>query len=71
VIGGAIGGLTAALALLTRGLDMNVYEQAARLCELGAGIRISPNGTRILCALGLVQALTAIQVMPVAQRIHH
>jgi len=71
VIGGGIGGLTTALALLRRGLDVEVYEQAARLGELGAGIQISPNGTRILHALGLEQELGAIQVMPLRKEIRH
>ena len=71
VIGGGIGGLATALALLSRGLDVEVYEQAARLGELGAGIQISPNGTRVLHALGLEQALTAIQVLPLRKEIRH
>jgi salicylate hydroxylase len=71
VVGGGIGGLTTALALLTRGLDVEVYEQAARLGELGAGIQISPNGTRILHALGLERALSAIQVLPLRKEIRH
>jgi salicylate hydroxylase len=71
VIGGGIGGLTTALALLARGLDVEVFEQSARLGELGAGIQISPNGTRILHALGLEQALSAIAVMPVRKEIRH
>ena len=48
IIGGGIGGLTAAFALLRRGIDVEVYEQAPRLGEVGAGIQISPNGTRVL-----------------------
>jgi len=71
VIGGGIGGLTTALALLARGLDVEVFEQAARLGELGAGIQISPNGTRILHALGLEQALAAIQSLPLRKEIRH
>ena len=46
VAGGGIGGLTAALALLQRGFDVNVYEQAAELREVGAGLQISANGNR-------------------------
>ncbi len=57
VIGGGIGGLAAALALLQRGLDVDVYEQSPQLGEVGAGIQISPNGTRVLYALGLEEAL--------------
>jgi 2-polyprenyl-6-methoxyphenol hydroxylase-like FAD-dependent oxidoreductase len=71
VIGGGIGGLAAALALLKRGLDVNVYEQSARLGELGAGIQISPNGTRVLYALGLEEALLRIQVNPSRKEIRH
>ena len=57
VIGGGIGGLSAALALLRRGIDVDVYEQSAELKEVGAGIQISSNGTRVLDALGLEDAL--------------
>jgi salicylate hydroxylase len=71
VIGGGIGGLTTALALLKRGLDVDVYEQASRLGELGAGIQISPNGTRVLLALGLEQELQAIAVAPLRKEIRH
>jgi salicylate hydroxylase len=53
VIGGGIGGLTAALALIRHGVDIDVYEQAPELKELGAGVQISSNGTRVLHALGL------------------
>ena len=71
VIGGGIGGLTAALALLTRGLDVEVYEQATRLGEVGAGIQISANGTRVLVALGLEEALQEIQLNPLRKEIRH
>jgi 2-polyprenyl-6-methoxyphenol hydroxylase-like FAD-dependent oxidoreductase len=71
VIGGGIGGLTAALALLKRGLDVNVYEQSAHLREVGAGIQISPNGTRVLYALGLEDALRDVQVGPTRKEIRH
>lgn len=71
VIGGGVGGLTAALALLKNGLDVEVYEQAPHLAEVGAGIQISPNGTRVLHALGLKEALEAIQVTPLRKEIRH
>jgi salicylate hydroxylase len=71
VIGGGIGGLTTALALLKRGLDVEVYEQASRLGEVGAGIQISPNGTRVLYALGLAEALGAIQATPLRKELRH
>ena len=71
VVGGGIGGLTTALALLRRGLDVEVYEQAARLGEVGAGLQISPNGTRILHALELEKPLGMIQVTPLRKEIRH
>ena len=43
IIGGGIGGLSAALHLLKAGFDVQVYEQAPRITEIGAGIQISPD----------------------------
>ena len=57
IAGGGIGGMAAALALLARGHDVDVYEQAPELKEFGAGVQISPNGTRALAALGVFEAL--------------
>ena len=71
VIGGGIGGLAAALALLRRGLDVEVHEQAAELKEVGAGIQLSANGTRVLHALGLAEALARVQVLPSRREIRH
>jgi salicylate hydroxylase len=53
IIGAGVGGLTAALALIRQGIGVDVYEQAPELKELGAGVQISSNGTRVLHALGL------------------
>jgi salicylate hydroxylase len=69
IVGGGIGGLTAALALLRRGFDVSVYEQASVLQEVGAGLQISPNGVRVLCALGLEQALMDICFEPQGKEI--
>ncbi len=71
VIGGGIGGLTTALALLQRGLDVTVYEQAPVLREVGAGVQIGSNGTRVLYALGLEHALRAVQVLPPRRQLRH
>jgi salicylate hydroxylase len=60
VAGGGIGGLTAALALLQRGFDVDVYEQATELREVGAGLQISANGNRVLHELGVGEALRAL-----------
>src|ERR1700728_2763266 len=69
IVGGGVGGLTAALGLLRRGIDVDVYEQAPELRELGAGVQISANGTRVLHALGLKAALEKVQVLPAGKAI--
>jgi len=71
VVGGGIGGLVTTLALLKNGMDVDVYEQATQLGEVGAGIQISPNGTRVLQALGLEDALRHIAVSPLRKEIRH
>jgi salicylate hydroxylase len=71
VIGGGIGGLTCALALLRRGIDVDVYEQSGVLKEAGAGVQIGSNGTRVLYALGLKEALASVQVIPSRREIRH
>ena len=69
IVGGGIGGLAAALALIRRGIDVEIYEQAQELRELGAGVQISANGTRVLHALGLKKALERVQVLPAGKAI--
>lgn len=66
VIGGGIGGLSAALHLLKAGFDVQVYEQAPRISEIGAGIQISPNASRLLHRLGLRAAMDRLGVFPQA-----
>lgn len=66
IIGGGIGGLTAAVSLLRAGIDAHVYEQAPALGEVGAGVQISSNASRILHRLGLAESLAATGVKPVA-----
>jgi salicylate hydroxylase len=71
VVGGGIGGLSAALALLKRGFDVELYEQTSELKEIGAGIQIGANGTRVLYTLGLDQALAEVAVKPEARELRH
>ncbi|MBY8821528.1 alpha/beta hydrolase fold domain-containing protein [Sphingomonas colocasiae] len=56
IAGGGVAGLTAALALLREGIDVQLFERAPEMSEIGAGIQMSPNGTRILDHLGLLDA---------------
>ena len=53
VVGGGIGGLFAAKALLAHGLDVSVYEQAPALGEVGAGVYVTPNAVRQMQRVGL------------------
>jgi salicylate hydroxylase len=71
IIGAGIGGLTAALSLLKRGIDVEIYEQSESLREAGAGIQLGANGTRVLYALGLADALAEVQVVPERRELRH
>ncbi|HEX3958222.1 MAG TPA: FAD-dependent monooxygenase [Trebonia sp.] len=56
ILGGGIGGLAAAAFLHQAGLSCTVYEQAAQLREIGAGLVVAPNGARLLRQLGVLGA---------------
>ena len=64
IAGGGIGGLTAALCLARAGFAVAVFEQSLAFGELGAGIQISPNGSRVLHHLGLAPQLEAAAFRP-------
>jgi salicylate hydroxylase len=68
IIGGGIGGLATALSLLREGLDVHVYEQAVAVREVGAGIQISPNASRLLNRLGITDESATRGVKPLALR---
>ncbi len=57
IIGGGIGGLFAANALIAHGMRVSVYEQAATLGEIGAGVFLTPNSVRHLQRVGLESAV--------------
>ena len=57
VVGGGIGGLFAANALLAQGFQVSVFEQASSLGEVGAGVFLTPNSVRQLQRVGLGQAV--------------
>jgi salicylate hydroxylase len=64
IAGGGIGGLAAAVACSQRGVPVQLIERAAQLSEVGAGIQIGPNVTRILQAWGLGAALAQVAAFP-------
>ena len=64
VSGGGIGGLSAALSLASQGFEIKLIEQAAEFGEVGAGIQLSPNATRVLFSLGLEAKLRELCFVP-------
>jgi salicylate hydroxylase len=64
VVGSGIGGLTAALGLRQAGFQVDVYEQASELTQIGGGINMGPNAVRILRRLGLAAGLEREGVRP-------
>jgi salicylate hydroxylase len=60
IIGGGIGGLTAANALARAGIEVAVYEAAAELREIGAGVALPPNAMKVLRAIGVEGNVRAV-----------
>ncbi|HEY4922272.1 MAG TPA: FAD-dependent oxidoreductase, partial [Xanthobacteraceae bacterium] len=66
IAGAGIGGLTTALALAQKGFRVALLDKAEKLEATGAGIQLSPNATRVLIGLGLLDALEPAVVVPQA-----
>ncbi|QDZ00964.1 FAD-binding protein [Nitratireductor mangrovi] len=66
IAGGGIAGLTAAIAFASRGFSVRLFEQAPAFSEIGAGLQLSPNATRILRRLGVLDLLLPAAVRPQA-----
>ncbi|HST94380.1 MAG TPA: FAD-dependent oxidoreductase [Microvirga sp.] len=64
VVGAGIGGLTAALALARQGHVVTLVERRTGFSEVGAGLQLSPNASRILIGLGLGAALRRVATEP-------
>src|SRR5947209_20124917 len=62
IVGGGIGGLTAALMLAARGIDCEVYEQSEAIRELGVGINTLPHAIKELAELGLLERLDDVAI---------
>jgi salicylate hydroxylase len=66
IVGAGLAGLTLGAALTEAGIDCRVFEQAPALGEVGAGIQLAPNATRILHRLGMAEWLRKVAVRPEA-----
>jgi len=64
IVGAGIGGLTAACCLLKAGHEVELFEQASELSEIGAGIQLSANAMHVLNDLGLGEAIAGVSVRP-------
>jgi salicylate hydroxylase len=64
VVGAGIGGLTAAAALRQRGFEVSVYERAAKLGEVGAGLQMAPNAVKVIRALGIEEQFAKVAPQP-------
>ena len=64
IVGGGIGGLAGALACARAGLEVDLFERAFELSEVGAGIQLGPNVTALLHGWGLTDALAAVAAFP-------
>ena len=64
VAGGGIGGLAAALACARAGLSVQLFERSPAFAEVGAGVQLGPNVTRLLRAWGLQTGLQAVAAYP-------
>jgi salicylate hydroxylase len=69
VVGAGIGGTAAAVALTRAGIAVQLYEQAARLTEVGAGVSLAPNGLRMLERLGVGERVARLGARHVATQL--
>ena len=64
VVGGGIGGLAAALAIGQSGREVHLLERAPQFAEIGAGLQVGPNATRVLDRLKLLDRALELAVLP-------
>ncbi|MEO0619186.1 MAG: FAD-dependent monooxygenase [Pseudomonadota bacterium] len=71
IVGGGIGGLASAILLGRLGMSCCVLERSATFEDVGAGIQLSPNAMRVLCALGIADTLRPLRCEPNAVTVRH
>ena len=64
IAGAGIGGLATAIALSQTGFNVTLYERANKLEEFGAGLQLTPNATRILSQLGVLDRVRQLASRP-------
>ncbi|SMF66931.1 salicylate hydroxylase [Xaviernesmea oryzae] len=64
IIGAGMAGLTAALSFARHGIACDIFEEADALVEVGAGLQVSPNASRVLSTLGVLGRLEAVWTEP-------
>src|ERR1700686_5849045 len=64
IVGAGIGGLTAASTLRSIGIDVQIYEQAARFARVGAGIQMMPNSMKVLRKIGIEERMRRTAFQP-------
>ncbi|GGA92347.1 salicylate hydroxylase [Brucella endophytica] len=64
ISGAGIAGLTAALALAAKGFSVSIFDRTPALSEVGAGLQLAPNATRLLARLGVLDRLLPQAVTP-------
>jgi salicylate hydroxylase len=71
IAGAGVAGLVTALSLHQRGVAFHLFEQVAQLAEVGAGLQLSPNGTRVLIDLGLEAAMRRVVCEAERKEVRH
>jgi len=71
IVGGGIGGMTAALCFAQRGFQVHLFEKSGEFSEAGAGIQLSPNCSRVLHSLELEWPLQAASFLPEHAEVRH
>ena len=64
IVGAGMGGLAVAATLRRAGIDVQVYEQAARFIRIGAGIQMMPNSMKVLRGIGIEERLRKTSFAP-------
>ncbi|KIJ31474.1 hypothetical protein M422DRAFT_266851 [Sphaerobolus stellatus SS14] len=68
VVGGGIGGLVLAVGLARRGIEFNIFEQAKKFEEIGAGVGVGPNAVKVLRDFGILDEIIKVVNQPLTTK---